>query len=188
MANYYTWVHDPIVPDEDKPKAVYYLELETNMELIRGYVQDCENAYTSVSLGGVTLGQATHDYTIVPVAATDDKVVGSTTNDLRDALDDVNTSWSSFYAPWTWCGQYSNNGGPVYSARIPPSSIIKIRAIHVNELRRQLDLVDQSILDNAPFCGGACQVNCQVNCQQACQHSCQGCNNSTCHDQMCGWW
>ena len=191
MANYYTWTDDPIVANVNKPKAVYYTELKANMEKIRAYIKDFVEASSGTTMHGAYLGKNTASYSMNPTPATNVIVQGGTTNDLRSALDDVNSAWTSYHGAWSWCQQYSNNGSATMNARLPVSpslSSVRIRAIHVNELRDQLDLVDASLLSNIPFCGTACQVSCQNVCQAACQFACQGCNNGTCHDQMCGAW
>ena len=187
MANFFTWTDDPIVADSHKIRSIHVTELCDNMNKIRGYITDYDNAWGGG--GGVALGDTSYDYgfTDDPVQHDVDKTRDDHVNDLRDALDDVNTEWGSYHSGWSWCEQYSNSSVAITSARLVPDTV-KVRSVHINELRRQLDLVDQSMIVDTPFCGTSCQVSCQTSCQTACQYSCQGCNNGTCHDQMCGFW
>ena len=112
MANYYSWTDDPIVANVHPVRAAYYSELTSNMNKVRGYVADFTNAYTNPTVGSVYFGQTAYSYSVSPTAALNGEIVASTTNDLRDALDDVNSAWASFHGSWSWCGQYSNNETP----------------------------------------------------------------------------
>lgn len=186
MANWYSWTDVPIVADTTKIRDNHIVELCDNMELVRGYIVDFNAAYggSGTSLGAS--GPSSYSFTDDPVDTTD-KIRDNHMNDLRVALDDINTQWASYHGAWSWCQEYSNNAGASAGNRVT-QGVTKVRAIHVNELRDQLDLIDESMYSNSPFCPTSCQVACQTACQTACQYSCQGCNNSTCHDQMCGTW
>ena len=189
MANFYTWTDDPIIADQHKIRAIHVSELCDNMNLVRGYVTDYLDCLSETKLKSVNLGDTVYDYGFSddPVQSDTDKPRDDHINDLRVALDDINSGWQNYHGGWSWCTQYSNDGAAAPGLRVT-FDLTKVRAIHINELRDQLDLVDESMDDNTPFCGTACQVHCQTVCQSACQYSCQGCNNSTCHNQMCGAW
>lgn len=188
MANYYTWTDDPVV-SETKIRGPHWSELATNMKKIRGYMVDFGDAYGA---DPVSLGDS-GAYTSPPfdfdpnLGVPEEKVKADHANSLRVALDAVNSAWAVIRPGWSWCRQYSNSAGVATDNRVT-ANLTKIRNVHVNELRRQLDLVDGSMYTFSPFCPTACQVSCQLTCQVACEYSCQGCNNSTCHDQMCGYW
>jgi len=192
MANYFTWSSPNPVPAQTVVKGPHWTELGTNMRLLRGYVVDFKAAYTSTTMAGEYRGKS-GPYTSAPYSWDANMGVEKTPvlalhmNDLRVALDDLNTQWTTYKPGWTWCTQYTNNESAYPGARIT-SGNIKIRNVHINELRTQLDLIDGSMKVSSPFCPTACQVACQLVCQSACQSSCQGCNNSTCHNQMCGMW
>lgn len=203
MANYYTWSSPDPVPQDTKIRGPQWKELKTVMRLLRGYIADFWTASggTSVTLGDSgpytsspfhdVTGQAVGDYTgfDTNLGADDTKVRNVHVNSLRTALNAINTEWSTYYPAWSWCQQYSSDTGSAVPGNIKAeANVTRIRAVHVNELREQLDLIDASMKDLSPFCGTACQIGCQSACQTSCQHSCQSCNNSTCHDQMCGFW
>lgn len=190
MSNYYSaWTDEPVKANTHKVRGVHWSELSTNMKLIRGYIVDFNAAYGA----GTTALGTSGPYTSSPFnfdanLGTQDKEVKVThVNSLRDALDNVNSSWASYSSGWTWCRQYSNNS-VVKTDNQASADITRIRAVHVNELRQQLDLVDNTMFNVSPFCGTSCQVGCQTSCQTSCEHACQGCHGNTCHNQMCGIW
>lgn len=201
MANYYTWSSPDPVPSDTKIAGSQWRELKTVLKQLRGYMVDIPQAYGG---GGASLGgsgpYATapfNDAGVVPpgtytgfdvTLGTDDSVVRNVhVNSLRNALNDLCSTGASYGV--TWCQQYSAGDGAAVPGNIKADSdTTRVRAVHVNELRAQLDLVDSTIKTVSPFCPTACQVGCQLSCQTACLHACQACNNSTCHDQMCGVW
>ena len=187
MANYYSWVSpNPVVADSTQIKSGHMHNLCDNMNLIRGYITDFKSTTSTTS--GKKLGDNPYDYgfTDDPVTADVTKARDDHMNDLRDALDNINSEWAT-YTSWSWCRQYSNAASAGTGNRVT-ADLHRVRAVHVNELRSQLDLVDSSMYGVSPFCGTNCQTTCQTSCQASCQMSCQGCNNSTCHNQMCGFW
>lgn len=188
MANFFKWDEpNPVVADETLIRSAHIIELCDNMNLVRAYIKDFKRAQ-STSMGR-RLGQSSHNYSFTdyPVTPDVDTMRTAHINDLRDALDDINEEWTTYNASWTWCEQYSNSGAPGIGFRVQ-EDVHRVRSVHINELRSQLDLVDSSMNSVSPYCGTACQLRCQTNCQLACQHSCQQCNNHTCHNQMCGVW
>jgi len=185
MPNYYSWNYTSVVPG-NMISGGHWGEIATNMSRIRGYLVDFGVAYSG---GSTTLGASgPYNYTLDSnLGVTHTPVRGDHVNSLRDALDNINSVWAAYKGGWSWCRQYSNNDVALTDNRVTVN-VIKIRAVHVNELKAQLDLVDASMYSSSPFCPVSCQIGCQLACQGACQYACQQCNNSTCHDQMCGWW